>query len=103
MRDLVDNLQREVINNPGNHVATGTLGRVFIELHQYPEALDYLREAIRLQPNESEYYFSLSNALACSGRLEESLGACQRAVELNPDFMEATAGLANLYAWNFDR
>lgn len=51
----------------------------------YRSAIDLLRQAIRLNPDEAEYFVSLSLAYAHAEQHDFALAACEMALQLAPD------------------
>lgn len=60
-------------------------GEFLIERREYADGLDLYRRAVDRFPREVELFLGLSCCASHEGRLEESLAASQRAVELAPD------------------
>ena len=48
------------------------------------EAIDALKEAIRLDPNEAEYHYKLALAWNETGRTDNTVSSLVKAVQLNP-------------------
>ncbi len=55
---------------------------------RFPEALDWLRRAIAVDPHVAVYALSLGQVLTALGHLDEAIVANQRALELAPDMVE---------------
>jgi tetratricopeptide (TPR) repeat protein len=77
-------------------------GSALIALGRYAEAEAYLREAIRLDELWAEPYAQLGIALGGSGRIDEGITVCTRAMELKPSLGAAHFSLAALYAMKGD-
>ena len=84
-----------------------TLGRVRLEQGQVEQSLPPLREAVRLALGNAEYHYRLGVALATHinhvsffkkmGVTGEIKAAFLRAVEINPDFLDAREALMTYY------
>jgi tetratricopeptide (TPR) repeat protein len=59
-------------------------GRAGVELDA-PDAIEHLRRAIELAPDDGDVWHSLGEALAAEGSTAEADDAFRRAVELNPE------------------
>lgn len=90
-------------------IAAYYLGRIFIREGDYEKAIDWLERAIASEPNNSDYHFWLGRAYAIKaqrvGLLKKAAAARQiktafeRAVQLNPDNLEARMALLQFYAF----
>ncbi len=74
-----------------------TLGREYFGRGQYPEAIRELEEALRLVPDFPDLHNLLGLALGMNGERERSVSAFRRALELNPNYLEARLNLAIVY------
>ncbi len=74
------------------------------EPQYFEEAAEYFRQAIRHKPDVSQFHLNLAGALTDLGRDQEAEAGYRRALELQPDFPVATAGLAAVFEkrGNFD-
>ncbi len=52
-------------------------------------ALDLIRRALILQPNNAQAYSDLGSALTHTGQLDEAVAACRQAIALQPDNSQA--------------
>jgi len=78
---VVASAQQQVRNQPGSAAAWGRLGMVYM-VHQQPAAaLDCLRRAEQLQPDEGKWPYLQSIILTTGVRPQEALAALQRAVQ----------------------
>ncbi len=66
-------------------------------IKQFDNAIDSFTEAVRLNPGFYQAHSSLGYALRRTGRLVESLGAYDRALEQNGDYTEAIEYRAEAY------
>lgn len=62
-----------------------------LSLEQFPRAEELSRRFVKLQPLNPRGHHLLARALVGGGRLEEALGAIERALELNPNDREGLA------------
>jgi protein O-GlcNAc transferase len=58
-------------------------------------AVEWIGQAILLNPNNSGAYSNLGEACRAIGRLDEAIAAYRRALDLNPKFAEAHVNLGN--------
>lgn len=90
-----------------NDQALYYLGRIAFEVEDYDTASDYFEQAINVQPDSSQYYGWLGNALGSmagsasmfrKGILAPQIKlAYEKAVELDPENMGALFGLIEFY------
>ena len=73
------------------------LGRDHFDRGQYPEAIREIEEALRLVPEFPDLHNQLGLALGMNGDREQSVAAFRRALELNPNYLEARLNLAIVY------
>jgi tetratricopeptide (TPR) repeat protein len=71
------------------------LGKLLFAAHRFTEALGSFTAATRLAPEDSDAWCSRAGTLRELGRLEESVEAAGRALELRHDFPEAAINLGN--------
>lgn len=87
---------REVIRlDAGSATAHDNLGYVLMRQRKPAEALPHLLEAIRIRPGTAETHASLAATYHALGRLDESIAAYRRALEVPPN--ETSADLRNSY------
>ena len=91
---LCARLLEKKLGNAGGHLLRGVF---LFRLGKTREALDELREAVRLAPDSSEANYDLGIALLSSGKSDEAQVAFQRAVELKPGFLEGHLALGQLF------
>ena len=65
------------------------LGVVFYQRGDYEGAIQNIRKALQVNPNDPDASFNLGNAYAETGRLDEALPCFLRAAEINPRLFEA--------------
>ncbi|MGH7349976.1 MAG: tetratricopeptide repeat protein [Candidatus Rokuibacteriota bacterium] len=69
------------------------LGRLYMDLDQYDLALDWLGNAIRINPNHARAHANLGVALQTLRRYEEAVPAYRAALALNPEDAATHANL----------
>ena len=65
--------------------ASGLEGVIALLLEQYPEALGFLRQAVREEPDVSAHHLHLAMAALHNGNPDEALTALKRAQSISPD------------------
>lgn len=78
-----------VEKRPRNHRARTNLGVALGKLGRNNEALEQLREALRLQPDYAQAANNLGNALAMLGQRQDALVYYRRAIRCKPRYAEA--------------
>lgn len=73
------------------------IGQSFLNLKQYEQAEQYLREACRLLPYQFEFVFKRSIACHALGKQLEEETLLQEVLRLNPNHLEALNNLGYLY------
>ncbi len=102
-----DNFNQALDEEPGNGQAAFMLGRIALEQYEIKDAVRWFERATELEPDSSRYHQYLGEAL---GRLLSEAGTLTRmrkgpdmrralvkAVELDPDNLEARMGLVSYY------
>ena len=74
--------------------AHANIGRACLKAQHYDEARVHLEMAIEETPNFPDLQYGLGVSLFMAGQEEESLPCFQRALEINPDYVEARCFLA---------
>lgn len=101
--DAIREFEAALELDPKNVAALGGLGLAYMELGRWKEAEIAIRK--RLEQKESpQHYVFLANILAQAGRYDEAIGACRKALDLNPTFAEAylNIGLSHRHKGNVD-
>lgn len=75
-----------------------TLGNALHKLGRNPEAIDKLREALRLDPHYTEAWNTLGLALQGNGELEEAIRSYRRGLVLDPRHARCHNSLGNALA-----
>jgi len=93
----IEHYQKSTIINPNNASPYRNLARVWNELKEYDRSADCFFKAIDLQPNllSAQNHFSLANNLISEGNLTRAIASYKSCVELEPDFLNAYARLAD--------
>ena len=73
------------------------LARVYVEQGRAAEALPYARAAADAEPQNAVYAFTLAQAFEAAGETESAVSSYQKAVELNPGYLDAMINLGALY------
>jgi tetratricopeptide (TPR) repeat protein len=79
---------------PKSHLATGMLGRTFLDEDRIPEAIEYWQRTVELAPGSVSAHNNLGIALSKSGSLEKAVAEYQQAVAIDPGNVEAQYNLA---------
>lgn len=85
-------LQRE----PANPRARYVLGLSALLQKRPAEALAHMEKAAAADPRDAQFHFGCGACLAALGRVDDSVLAYRRALELRPAFFEAAANLGNV-------
>jgi tetratricopeptide (TPR) repeat protein len=85
---------------PGEPNATHLFGLIAHQSGQPGEAIEHLRRAVKLAPDEALYHANLGEMCRLGGRIDEAVKHGRRAVKLKPDHPEA---LSNLGAALYER
>ncbi len=81
---------------PGFIAAWHDLGSVLKELNRFEEAVEALKEAVRLDPNNAVTHYFFGAALAMAAQPEAAIEAYQKAVDIDPDLSGAYIGLGHV-------
>ncbi len=85
-----DKLAQKILKNqPGHTDALYLSGFIAFKRGQFDSSIQQLEHAISHNQNDAGYFFALALSLNAVGRSEESLAACERAIQLNPQFTDA--------------
>ena len=95
--DAAERAYRAVLSaSPRNADAWHLLGVLAMQSGKAQEAVDRIREAIRVNGSVAVYHCNLGVALCLLDRAEEAIAAFQTTIELNPSHAEAYSNLANV-------
>jgi hypothetical protein len=84
--------------DPNFVAALNDMGYILAAMHQYGQAIPYLRRYAELERNDPNPHDSLAEILQEAGRLEESLAEYRAALKLDPKFYHSQLGLGDDYA-----
>lgn len=86
---LADHFREGVRLEPQGALAWQRLGLTLLfALHQVPEAVSALEQAVRLVPGDAEARVGLAQALAAAGRATDSAAAFEAALRLDPRVLD---------------
>lgn len=88
MKYLYDALNQDKRNSRAFHV----LGMIFVDIQDYPRALECLGNAVGLSPNEPQYRVSFAETLKKAGLDFEAGVELHRTCELNPTYTDSFIG-----------
>jgi len=74
------------------------LGKTYLNLHLYDEAIIAFKQAVQIKTNFAEAYNGLGDAHLYSGHNQEAIAAYTEAIKNNPNFAEAYNGLGVAYS-----
>ena len=69
----------------------------FVFSNQNEEALSYLNAAIAAEPQVADYHYVKGNMEESLGNYDEALKAFEKAVEINPNLVDAYAGMGRVF------
>jgi tetratricopeptide (TPR) repeat protein len=75
--------------NPQSFLAHNNLGWVYKDRHEYEQAAEYFRQALRLKPVFFEARNNLGSTLTVMGRYDEALEQLQNALRIAPNSADA--------------
>jgi O-antigen biosynthesis protein len=95
--EAIEHYQKSSTINPNNATPYRNLARVWDELKEYSKSADCFFKAIALQPNllSAQNHFQLANNLLREGNREQAIACYQSCIELEPNFLNAYARLAD--------
>ena len=80
------------------HNIHNNIGNTYDRVGKFEEAIDELKEAIRLNPRYIEAHNNLAVAMSKKGNTYEAIELLHKAKELYPKYAEAHSNLGNIYA-----
>jgi Flp pilus assembly protein TadD len=92
-RDSLTLFRHAIDVTSGNWVALSAYSQALIAQGRVEEAIPYVREALRLQPNLPEAHITLASALSERGDLNEAETRFRDALQLEPENADALEGL----------
>jgi tetratricopeptide (TPR) repeat protein len=90
--------QRALEADPNFVASLNDMGYDLAAMHQYDQAIPYLKRYAEVEPNHPNPHDTLAEILQKAGRLEESLAEYREALKLDPGFYPSQMGLGNDYA-----
>jgi len=90
-------LQPLLAANPKMYLAQFVMGASLARQHQYPQAIEYLRHAIELQPDSTWAHFEMGSSLLKTGDYKTAVIHLEIASGRLPGFSDAHALLAEAY------
>jgi tetratricopeptide (TPR) repeat protein len=102
--DAMGAFQRLAVTDPQNPAIHYYLGRIALDRDESDSAVDEMEKAAAGDPKKSDYYFWLGSAYGVYARQHTSIGkarqcrtALLKAIELDPDNLDARAELVTFY------
>lgn len=93
-----ESLYRQVLDIQPNHgEANHLLGLIAFQVGHNDQAIQFIKKAIRANPDVAAFHANLGPALQKKGRLDDAITSCARAIELDSEHAEAHANLASAY------
>jgi Tfp pilus assembly protein PilF len=83
--------------DPNFVAALNVMGYDLAAMHQYAQAVSYLKRYAEAEPNDPNPHDSLGEILRKAGRLEESLAEYRESLRLDPKFYTSQLGLGDDY------
>lgn len=80
IEEAVQENQRKLAGEPGNHLLRCSLANGLVRLGRFEEAIEHYQKCIELSPS-SEYWNNLGKALLNAGRYQEAVDAFARVIE----------------------
>jgi protein O-mannosyl-transferase len=85
---------------PNSHLglkALSNLGAIYIEMDRQGEAIEILKKAIQLQPNDADIHYKLGLAYYKAGRYQEAIKSYQNAIQSKPGDSDTYNNLGLIY------
>jgi tetratricopeptide (TPR) repeat protein len=89
--------RRELAENPGDYASNLALSQILIVSKQYPEAMPFVRAALRGHPESIEARLAWGECLSGTGKLEEARERLEAVTLAIPDSLEAHRELLSVY------
>ena len=96
-QQAIQNYQKSTIIDASNATPYRNLAKVWDELGEYDKSADCFFRALDIQPDllSAQDHFSLANNLIAEGNLTRAIASYKSCIELEPDFLNAYARLAD--------
>lgn len=82
--------------SPPQDVYNFELGQFFLSRNQLSRAVEHLREAVRLRPDNVEYRLTLAEAYKSMGQLDNAISSYQKAADMQPTNLQKSKTLAEI-------
>jgi tetratricopeptide (TPR) repeat protein len=82
---------------PNASLLHNTLGNVYASLGRYQDAIEAIKQAIRIEPDLAEAHYDLGVAYGKLGRWQDAVEAYKQAIRIKPNYAEAHNNLGNVY------
>ncbi|HUV78370.1 MAG TPA: adenylate/guanylate cyclase domain-containing protein [Desulfobacterales bacterium] len=93
--------EKAVALNPNSAVAHLMLGKVLTFADRFEESIPEYKKAIRLNPiPPNRYLWSLGLSYALTGRYDEAITWCEKAIHQEPNSLLARIMMAVVYSWS---
>ncbi|UCH81339.1 MAG: tetratricopeptide repeat protein [Nitrospiraceae bacterium] len=86
-------LESEIDDHPEDPELNAWLGTVLIKMEKPLKALSHMEKAVKLTPDRADYHNAIGYSLLLSNRFGEAVSSFQQAIDLDPQFVDAIAGL----------
>ena len=98
MLDEAEAVYRSLLSeNPNDSHALHYLGLIALQKERYPDAINLIERAIRLDGGIPAFHCNLGNAYKGIGQLDSAVAAFLEAVRLDPLFQAAYSNLGNVF------
>jgi tetratricopeptide (TPR) repeat protein len=84
-RKAIEAYKKIVADDPENHAAFYNLGRAYNKLNEDEEAAKALRQAVKLNPDDTDYQTELGAILIKLAQYREAIPPLKKALELDPE------------------
>lgn len=100
LKNVIEDLEKQLQDNPENLAILINLGHVYMESQMYEKAVAIFTRAVKVDPRSAEANTDLGIALKNAGRVEEGLRYLEKATKEFPDYPEAWLQLGALYRFD---
>src|SRR5438874_743546 len=88
-------IYRQILARQPNHPdALQLLGTIACQVGKHDVGLEMINRALAIAPRSAASYNALGDALRSMGRRDEALAAYRRTIELDPNYIDARAAVA---------
>lgn len=101
-RGCVDLCGKELAVHPDSAEAHQLMGRAWVHVHEYDEAVKALRQSTLLDPGDENNFVYLGDALMAAGRLSEADATYREGIEKQPQFADLRNRLIDASAFGAD-